>query len=163
MTDYPHDVLARKPVQIGDETKVDDLVPEMRERIGALLDLYGCDDSLEGWRALALALAMAHEPVFRLETPADRTGRSGLGGRPVTMEKWSKTLKHRQEWTKESEKGGTWRAVERRAAKRLDITEGAFRASVRSKGKLPDVMLRANYTVVAKSALERAAETLVEE
>lgn len=160
MSDYPHDVLARRPIRISDETKVGDLVPEMRERIGALLNLYGCEASLEGWRKLALTLAMAHEPAFKLETPADRTGsRSGIGGRPVSME----TFRLRSEWSKEMNAGGSERAIAARLEKRLGIPAETIRSRVRRKQPMPDSMSRAAYTVMAEYALADAAETLVEE
>ncbi len=160
MSDYPHDVLARDPIRVSDETKVEDLVPEMRERIEALLDLYGCDASLEGWRKLALSLALEHVPTFKLETPADRTGsRSGIGGRPVTME----TFRLRGEWLKEMDGGGSERAIAARLEKRLGIPAETIRGRVRRKQPMPDSMHRATYTVIAEHALADAAKTLVEE
>lgn len=160
MTEYPHDVLARTPVRVGDETKVADLVPEMRERIEALLDLYGCDASIEGWRKLALALAIEHVPAFKLETPADRSGgRSGIGGRPVTME----TFRLRSEWLQEMHGGGSERDIAARLEKRLGIPAETIRSRVRRKQQMPDAMRRATYTVIAEHALADAAKTLVEE
>ena len=84
MSDWTIEVLSRPPVMISDDTTVDALSAEFAERLEALLLLHnGLEPSLEGWRDLALALALEHEPAFKIETPADRVGRSGKEGRPV--------------------------------------------------------------------------------
>lgn len=161
MSDYPHDVLARAAVRVDDTTLVSDLVPEMRERLEALMELYGCDASPDGWRKLALELALKHESVFRVETPADRTGPSGIGGAPIDMKVWR--LRH--EWLKEMAVvpiGTAEREIARRLERRLGIKASTIRGAVR-RDAMSDEMRRANYVVVAEAALASAAKHLVEE
>lgn len=158
MSDDQNDPLARPPLRVDDETSVADLVPELQDRLGALLELHGCDAAAEGWQKLALALAIQHEPAFMIETPADRTGRSGAGGRPVGMQTWR--LRH--EWLKEMKGGGSERAIASRLEKRLGIKAETIRSAVRRDAK-SDKMRRADYVVIAQAALRAAAEALVEE
>lgn len=159
MSDYPYDVLARPPIRISDATAVSDLVPEMQDRIEALLDSYGCDGSAEGWRKLAISLALKHEAAFKVETPADRTGRSGNGGAPVGMQKFH----IRSEAAKEFNLGASERVAARRVAERLGLNQHTVRSSFRGGPSASDEMRRHNYLIVAEAALVQASERVVEE
>jgi hypothetical protein len=159
MSDPDDETLSRDPVRISDDTSIKDVVPEMRERLEALMDLYGCDASLEGWRKLALTLAMAHEPAFRVETPADRTGASGLGGRPIGM----KRFHIRSVATKYFNAGLGVRESARRTAKDLDMEFGTVLSAFYDKGSGSDDMRRHMYLHTARTALEDAADQVFQE
>ncbi len=75
------EALRRPPIRIDDETTPEMIEAEIRERLQALLAAHnGLEPTLEGWRELALALALQYEPAFQIETPADR---DSMGGRPA--------------------------------------------------------------------------------
>ena len=83
MSDWIAETLSRPPLRIADDTSPESLQTELGERLEALLASHnGLEPTAEGWRALALALALKHEPAFQIETPVDR---SSLGGRPVGL------------------------------------------------------------------------------
>jgi hypothetical protein len=71
-------ILKRPPIDLQSISD-SDLEDELEERIGALLSFYGCEATAEGWRGLALKLALKHEPMLKIITPADRV--PGAGGR----------------------------------------------------------------------------------
>jgi hypothetical protein len=64
--------LARAPIRVLDATTPQDITDEMQVRLDAVLRMYECTPTPEGWRQLALKLALAHEPALRTETPVDR-------------------------------------------------------------------------------------------
>ena len=65
-------VLSRAPIAIEETVSDGALAIELLERLGALLESYHCDATPEGWRNLALRLAIKHEPGLRIELPIDR-------------------------------------------------------------------------------------------
>lgn len=76
--DWKIEVLSRPPLRVDGDTAPESLQAELTERLEALLASYnGLEPTAEGWRALALALALKHEPAFRIKTPVDRASRNG--------------------------------------------------------------------------------------
>jgi hypothetical protein len=55
------------PINVDETTTDEALTAALQERLAALLRLYNCEPTPDGWRALALRLALDHE----------------IGGRPV--------------------------------------------------------------------------------
>lgn len=83
MSNWIAETLSTPPLRVDDATTSESLQGELAERLRALLASHnGLEPTAEGWRALALALALEHEPAFQIETPVDR---STLGGRPVGL------------------------------------------------------------------------------
>lgn len=164
MSDYPYDVLARPPIRIDDSTVATDLVPEMQDRLEALMESYGCDGTDEGWRKLAISLALRHEAAFKVETPVDRTGRSGKGGAPIGMQRFrirSEVAKERKAGVSKRKAGVSEREAARRVAERLGMNEHTVRSALGGGPSGSDEMRRYNYLIVAEAALVRAAERVV--
>jgi hypothetical protein len=77
-------ILSRPPIDIrfmNDE----DLYQEFRTRIAALLEANMVQAGGDGWRELAIKLAMAHEPAFQIITKVDPLPGSG---RPQDQSRW---------------------------------------------------------------------------
>jgi hypothetical protein len=87
-------VLERPPIDI--EAMPDaDLETELAERLTALLEAYRCEATPEGWRTLAIKLALEHERGLKIITPVDRKPRQG--GRETETESWTHLLMLNQE------------------------------------------------------------------
>jgi len=134
------ETLSRPPLRVGDDTSAEALQSELSERLEALLASHnGLEPTAEGWRALALELALRHEPAFQIETPVDR---ASIGGRPVglgdfilrSMLKASKIV-----------------------ARRVDRKARTLNNLFSRKATTSDSMRREKYELTAKKALQKAA------
>jgi hypothetical protein len=158
--DWIADALDRPPVRIDDETSPESLQVELTERLKGLLASHnGLKPTAEGWRALALALALQHEPAFAIETPVDRTGRSGSGGRPAG---WNAFFR-RSMMRAEMRKGKTQTQAAKIVARRTGDAVGTVMNSLTQKSAQPDFLRRAPYERKAEKAMEMAAASLSQE
>jgi len=156
MVDGDCNALTRRPIRIDDKTKPEEIAAELRERLEALLAFHnGLAPTAEGWRDLALALALQYEPAFQIETPVDRTGRSGSGGKPAM-----KTFILKSAMSAEIRNGKTAQQAARTVAARLGVAVGTARNAPSRKGTTPDAVRRIKYTRVAEGALREAASQL---
>jgi hypothetical protein len=149
------EALGRPPIRIDDQTTPETIEAEMRERLEALLASHnGTEPTPEGWRDLALALALRYEPAFQIETPVDRTGRSGIGGRPA---EWTNFLV-RSAIKAELRKGAkSERAAAKIVAPRFGITQKTAQ-NIMSVSSPPDTLRRSKYEWVAENAALAAAK-----
>jgi hypothetical protein len=161
MTEWIVETLSRKPLRVADDTAVDDITIEFEERLEALLAANHLDATADGWRKLALLLAMLHEPAFAIETPADR---STLGGRPAAMGNFIARSLMKQEIRAIEAETGVKRGAQAKAAKvvadKLGISEGTANNSVSRAPVQTDAQRRAPYQHKAEAALAIAAERL---
>lgn len=70
-----------KPIRILDKTSDEELAAAMAERLAFVFELYQFEPTPDGWRELALRLALKHEPALHIETPFDR--QPGGGAEPT--------------------------------------------------------------------------------
>jgi hypothetical protein len=77
-------ILSRPPIDIR-FIKDEDLYQEFRTRIVALLEANMVEAGVDGWRELAIKLAMTHEPAFQIITKVDPLPGSG---RPQNQSRW---------------------------------------------------------------------------
>lgn len=156
------DVLDRKPIQVSDDTRAEDIQEEFAERLLALLDSHnGLEPTADGWRRLALELALKHEPAFKIETPADREGRSGIGGRPAGWSNFIQRSAVKQELR--NNPGISMRAAAKKAARRTGIDEGTLRNALSRKPSPPDDWRIMRYRIVAERAALLAAQEVSQE
>ena len=155
------ETLDRPPLRVDDSTTPESLEPELRERLEALLAVHNdLKPTLEGWRQLALELALQYEPAFRIETPADRTGKSGLDGRPG---KWGNFIQRSLMKKEMRERPGiSAREAAKRVARGTPYSEGTLRNSL-SRSAPPDVMRLMPYRRKIEKAAKMAAESLSQE
>lgn len=154
------EVLSRAPMPVGDGISDEDLAAEMAERLKALLASHnGLEPTAEGWRQLALELALQHEPAFQIETPVDRTGRSGIGGRPVGWQ----TFTLRSLMRAEMRKGASQKEAARKVARRTGKAAGTLNNVLSRKAQAPDSMRRAPFEWKAERAATLAARKLSQE
>jgi hypothetical protein len=154
------EVLGRGPIAVTDETSDDELAVEMAERLAALLESHnGIKPTAEGWRHLALELALRYEPAFQIETPVDRTGRSGIGGRPVGWQ----TFMLRSMMRAEMRKGVSQKEAARKVARRTGKAVGTVNNVLSRRGNAPDTMRRAPFEWKAERAARIAARKLSQE
>ncbi|BBF93425.1 hypothetical protein [Blastochloris tepida] len=71
--------LTAGPIPVTSEATVDDLAAIIAPRLEALMRVYGAEPTPEGWRRLAIGLALSHEPSLRMwgvhDRPHDEPGR----------------------------------------------------------------------------------------
>ncbi|PRH85349.1 hypothetical protein C5L14_23195 [Labrys okinawensis] len=157
--DWRAEVLSRAPMQVSDETTPESLVDEMTERLSALMaSCNGVYPTEEGWRQLAIELALRYHPAFKIETPADRTGRSGKGGKPVGFENFAV----RSAMKNQIGKGLTRTEAAKIVAKMFGIAPGTARNSLTRKAPPPDFLARQPYEIKAENALLLAAKMLAQ-
>lgn len=156
------EVLGRGPIRIMADTKAEDLVSEMAERLEALMTAHnGLYPTADGWRQLAIELALQHEPSFQIETPVDRTGKSGAGGRPSGWRNFSDRTAMKQELR--NNPGISTREAARRLAKRTGRNEGTLRNVLSKPSSPPDAMRRLPYEITTARAAEMAARYVSQE
>lgn len=70
------EVLSAGPLEINDESQRENLVDALEERLEALLSVYGCRPTPDGWRRLALSLladqSRGGKPWIEVTTPGHR-------------------------------------------------------------------------------------------
>lgn len=83
------EVLAKPPVVVRDGTEVSDIVGPLQEKLEAVMEIYGCDPTPEGWRKLALSLVLDMQEGRRVvsKTPYSRR-EAGKPGRPPVDSTW---------------------------------------------------------------------------
>ncbi|MDX8517953.1 hypothetical protein [Mesorhizobium dulcispinae] len=158
----PHwvDVLGRGPMAVDEGTSDDELAAEMAERLQALLASHnGLEPTADGWRQLALELALKHEPAFQIETPVDRNGRSGIGGRPVGWQ----TFVLRSLMRAEMRKGANQKEAARKVARSTGKAAGTLNNVLSRRAQAPDSMRRAPFEWKAERAAKLAARKLSQE
>jgi|GEM_PF-6170221 len=160
MGEWLEEVMSRKSMVIDDHTNVDDITKEMSERLEALLTVYnGCEANEDGWRRLAVQLALEFHPLFKVQTPADRDQQ---GGKPVGMENFIR----RSMMNAELKKGGSQRAAAKKVSKRLEGSDGLEASPKRlenlmsAKSAPPDEWAVIPYKIKAEKAAISAAEGL---
>ncbi len=156
------EVLGRPPIKIMSDTKPEDLVEEMADRIEALMTAHnGLHPTADGWRQLAIELALLHEPAFQMETPVDRTGKSGAGGRPSGWRNFSARSAMKQELR--NNPGISNREAARRVAKRTGWNESTLKDVLSKPASPPDAMRILPYKIVRERAAEMAARYVSQE
>ena len=156
MSDEIFEILSRAPIAIKDDTTPESIEGELSDRLSALLEAHKCEPTAEGWRELALELAMQHEPAFRIETPVERYGRSGLGGAPVG---WSGfTIKSAMK--AEVRKGATQKEAAARVGARLGIAPKTAQNAMSGPSRVPDDVRRWKYIWVLHDAIRAVADKL---
>lgn len=150
------EVLGRGPMRILSDTKAEDLVLEMADRLEALMTAHnGLHPTAEGWRQLAIELALQYEPAFQIETPVDRTGKSGAGGRPSGWRNFSARSAMKQELR--NNPGISNREAARRVAKRTGWNENTLKDVLSKPASPPDAMRLLPYQILRSRAAEMAA------
>lgn len=153
------EVLSRGPIRIMDDTPIDALADEMAKRLQALLDSHnGLEPTADGWRQLALELALKYDPAFKVETPVDR---ESIGGRPVGLGAF--ILRSRMK--AEMRDGKTQAEAARSIAKKSKGKVAAKTAqnALSRRAEAPDSMRRAPYEWKADNAMRIAARKLSQE
>jgi len=152
-----YETLSRPPLRIDDHPDEPAIAVEMRERLEALLAANMLEPTPEGWRDLALALAMKHEPAFQIETPVDR---ATLGGRPVG---WSR-FANRSRMKSAMKRGLTQKqAAEVLHKETPRIAKKTFQNAMSAGGQPPDDAARWKYERTADRAVRVAARELSRE
>ena len=156
------EVLGRAPIAVADGTTEDELAAEMAERLSALLKSEnGLEPTAEGWRQLALKLALKYEPAFQIETPEDRTGDSGMGGRPVGMGNFVLRSRMKAQIRTGKTQAEAARAVAKESKGR--ITFKTANNALSRKSQAPDSLRRAPFEWKAERAMRAAAAKLSQE
>jgi hypothetical protein len=78
-------VLKRARMRVAGEDSPQRFARELEERLGALLGVNGCAATNEGWRTLAIRLALRHEKAFQTNLPAPLKKK----GAPVKADRWA--------------------------------------------------------------------------
>jgi hypothetical protein len=72
-------ILDAGPVTVTAESVIEDLAAVISPRLAALMRVYGAEPTPEGWRKLAIGLALAHERALMMrggqDRPRDEPGR----------------------------------------------------------------------------------------
>jgi hypothetical protein len=164
MSEWVVETLSRNPIRVDDETNPEALKAELWERLEALLISRLLEPTAEGWRDLALALALEHEPAFQIETPVDR---SSLGGRPIgfgdfflrSIMKSEKSKLKKSEPRKDPSQSQIAKIVARRTGKAAGTINNLFAKDA----SIPDSVRREKYCRKAAKALKAAADSLSQE
>lgn len=150
------EVLGRGPMAVTEHTDEGELAEEMAERLDALLrSLNGLGPTAEGWRELALELALRYDPLFRIETPEDR---ESLGGRPVGVANFALRSRMKAEMRKGKTQSEAARTIARESKGKI-----AFKTAnnvLTRKAQAPDFIRRMPYESKAARAIRVAAEKL---
>lgn len=157
MSEWIDEVLSRPPIRVLDDVEPEHIVAEMKERLEALMACHnGCEPTEDGWRRLALALALKHEPVFAIETPADRSGRSGAAGAQPT----AKTLIYRAQMKAKMAEGLNPRQAALALARNSKVSARTLENAMSRKSKSRGIFGRQPYEIKAEKALILAAESM---
>lgn len=152
-------VLQRGPIRVMDDTSPESLANEMAERLEALLQSHnGLEPTAEGWRQLALELALKYDPAFELETPVDR---KSIGGRPVGMGGFILRSQMKSEMRKGKNQSEAARVIARQSKGKITAKTAAQALS--RNAPAPDFMRRAPYEWRADNAMRAAARKLSQE
>lgn len=147
------EALGRPPLRVDDSTTPESLELELQERLEALLASHnGMEPTLEGWRGLALALALRHEPAFQVETPVDR---DSMGGRPAGWTGFTVRSAVKAELRKGAK---SQRAAAKVVAAKLGLSLKRVQNIMSDPPSHPDVLRRRKYELVAEKAVASAAQ-----
>ncbi|WP_438749175.1 hypothetical protein [Pararhizobium sp. O133] len=151
--------LGRPPIAVTQDTTEDELAAEMAERLSALLqDHNGLEPTPKGWRQLALELALEYVPAFKIETPVDRTGPSGLGGRPVGLDNFILRSRMKDEIRQGKSPAEAARTINKESGGKIAV-KTAQNALTRAS-QPPDFLRRRGYQWKAFRAIQAAADKL---
>lgn len=152
MSEWLDEVMSREPMTINDDTDMDELTDEMSERLEAVMATYnGCEPTLDGWRKLAMAIALDYHPLFKIVTPVDLKHKKG--GAKVGFE----NVARKSAMKAEMKDGATQRQVAEKLAKKFNVTAKTLENLMKRKAPSPDVMTRTTYVLKAERALEQAS------
>jgi hypothetical protein len=152
------EALGRRPLRIDDSTTPESLEVELRERLEALLASHnGMEPTLEGWRGLALALALQHEPAFQIETPVDR---DSMGGRPAGWTGFTVRSAVKAELRKGAK---SQRAAAKVVAAKFDLSLSRVQNIMTDPPSPPDVLRRRKYELIVEKAIASAAQRVSRE
>jgi hypothetical protein len=150
------EVLGRGPMPVTEHTDEEELAAEMAERLDALLRSHnGLEPTADGWRQLALELALKYEPLFKIETPEDR---ESLGGRPVGMGNFILRSRMKAEMRKGKTQAEAARTIEKETKGQIPFKTANNVLS--RKAQAPDFMRRWAFEWKADRAIRAAAEKL---
>lgn len=150
-------ILNAGPIPVTGETTADDLTAAIKPRLAALLRVYGAAPTAEGWRALAIGLALARERALSMrgvaDVPASEPGRRGDTARL----KLGRALLREAERTHQSVSVviETYRRAERKAGRRpraASTLHETVRDARKLGGNLADVALRQKFEAAALQA-----------
>ena len=151
-------VLDLPPIDMRD-VRDDALTDEYEKRLSALLEANGLDATPEGWRLLAIKLAIRYESALKVITSADPLPGSG---RPTNqVRKWIL----RSEMSVFSRKVGSVAAaaklVKKKWAKHKDIPSPKTLQNLAAEDQVfPQEWRRVDFLDEAERAAERAAKRL---
>lgn len=149
-------ILARGPMRVTEYTSEEELATEMAERLDALFRSHnGLEPNAEGWRQLALELALKYEPLFSIDTPDDR---KNLGGRPVGIGNFSLRSQMKAEMRKGKSQAEAARAVSK--ASKGNISAKTANNVMSGNAQAPDLMRRWPHEWKAARAMQMAAHKL---
>ncbi|MBB4065478.1 hypothetical protein [Gellertiella hungarica] len=153
------EVLGRPPMAVTEHTDETVLAGEMAERLDALLRAHnGLEPNAEGWRQLALELALKHEPLFKIETPVDR---DSVGGRPVGMGNFILRSRMKSEMRQAKTQSEAARTIERQS--KGEISKKTALNSLSRKAPVADEIRRLPFEWKAERAIQMAARKLSRE
>ncbi|MTW16616.1 hypothetical protein GJ689_10405 [Rhodoplanes serenus] len=150
-------ILSAGPIPVTGEATADDLAAVIKPRLEALLRVYGAAPTAEGWRALAIGLAIAYERALSMrgvaDVPASEPGRRGDTGRL----KLGRTLLGQAEQTglPMSAVIEAHRQAERKAGRRpraASTLHEIVRDARKLGGNLADLVLRQKFEAAALRA-----------
>lgn len=109
-------VLKRRPIRVAGEGDAQRFARELEERLDALLGVHGCSPTHEGWRTLAVRLALEHEKAFKtnLPPPEKRKGAPAKPDRYIWRHQVMKTAR-RSAGLKQDPATGEWPPIPRGA------------------------------------------------
>lgn len=153
------EVLGRGPIRVDEHTDEGELAEEMAERLDALLRSHnGLEPTADGWRQLALELALKYEPLFQIKTPEDR---ESLGGRPVGMGNFILRSRMKAEMRKGKNQAEAARTIAKESKGK--ITFKTANSALSRKAPAPDFMRLWPYKWKAERAIRVAAKKLSQE
>lgn len=164
--EWIYEALGRPPLRVMDDTTAGDIAAEVEARIEALLVASGCEPTPDGWRRLAVLLALRHEPAFKIETPVDRASK---GGRPIGWSDFllrSRMRAHMRDKDNPRSKKPIMSAAQ--AARLIhretpEIAVGTAKNALSRPPSIPDDMALWRYKHVAEDAAMVAAKKLSQE
>ncbi|MET3997250.1 hypothetical protein ABID65_008930 [Bradyrhizobium sp. S3.9.2] len=152
------EALSRSPIRVDDSTTPESLELELQERLDALLAHHnGLEPTLEGWRDLALALALRYEPAFQIETPVDR---DSMGGRPAGWAGFTIRSATKAELRRGAK---SQRAAAKVVAERFGLSLSRVQNIMSDPPSPPDVLRRRKYELVVEKACGMAAKKVSRE
>jgi hypothetical protein len=135
-------ILERGPLNV-DRLSPKKLQSEFEDRIPALLESYGADNTLEGWRDAAIQLALTYHPALIIK----RNFRKAKSNRPVTAEPWlhrQAVLSRKRKLVADAKQRGLSTRVDAEAARQVhkELSRNEAAARLRLRGKDTSKIIR---------------------